>query len=234
MQNTKNYGLRKPEARDFYDVEDQNTNMDLIDEKLKEIDDGKLSLDGGELTGELGVLYSNGSRIRIYVEGGNAQFALNEGDDVNNQTSLVIASKSQVDMCNRLALLDVKDGKVVGYYHIYGDHNKPTPEAIGALPITGGTVTGTTVFTGGCGGAEGGEILLKQPETATSFNDYITIDIYGDYFRILSTHNNLVKTFDVDFNSMASGGNIALHTGNSAIVVISDTEPTDKTVLWIS
>ena len=39
MQTTENLGLRKPEAGDFYNVEDMNYNSDVIDAKLKEIED---------------------------------------------------------------------------------------------------------------------------------------------------------------------------------------------------
>lgn len=38
MKTTTNYGLKKPEAADFYNVEDANSNMDVIDEKLKELE----------------------------------------------------------------------------------------------------------------------------------------------------------------------------------------------------
>ena len=40
MKNTTNYGLKKPEKTDFYDVNVQNENMDTIDEKLKELEEG--------------------------------------------------------------------------------------------------------------------------------------------------------------------------------------------------
>lgn len=38
MKTTKNYGLIKPEPAEFYDVEQFNQNMDVLDEKIKEID----------------------------------------------------------------------------------------------------------------------------------------------------------------------------------------------------
>ena len=38
MQKTENYGLNKPESTDFYDVEDFNSNMDVIDTKMKELE----------------------------------------------------------------------------------------------------------------------------------------------------------------------------------------------------
>ena len=37
MKTTDNYGLKKPESTDFYNVEDQNENMEIIDSALKEI-----------------------------------------------------------------------------------------------------------------------------------------------------------------------------------------------------
>ena len=37
MKYTENYGLLKPEITEFYDVNNQNDNMDIIDQKLKEI-----------------------------------------------------------------------------------------------------------------------------------------------------------------------------------------------------
>lgn len=45
---TKDYGLTKPEDTDFYDILNQNSNMDIIDEALKSIEDSKepLSLKG--------------------------------------------------------------------------------------------------------------------------------------------------------------------------------------------
>lgn len=39
MKYTPNYGLKKPGQEDFYNVEDFNENADIIDQKLKEIED---------------------------------------------------------------------------------------------------------------------------------------------------------------------------------------------------
>ena len=38
MKTTTNYGLNKPEATDFYNVEDFNQNMDTIDSTLKKME----------------------------------------------------------------------------------------------------------------------------------------------------------------------------------------------------
>ena len=46
MKNTQNYGLNKPEITDYYNVEHQNQNMDIIDVKLKEIDENATNAKG--------------------------------------------------------------------------------------------------------------------------------------------------------------------------------------------
>ena len=38
MENTTNYGLKKPESTEFYDVSVQNANMDVIDTELKKLE----------------------------------------------------------------------------------------------------------------------------------------------------------------------------------------------------
>lgn len=35
MKHTDNYNLRKPEGTDLVNIEDLNTNMDIIDEKIQ-------------------------------------------------------------------------------------------------------------------------------------------------------------------------------------------------------
>ena len=35
--NTKNYNFKKPDESDFYDIQDQNGNWDIADEKMEEL-----------------------------------------------------------------------------------------------------------------------------------------------------------------------------------------------------
>lgn len=35
--NTKNYNFKKPDESDFYDIQDQNGNWDIVDEKMEEL-----------------------------------------------------------------------------------------------------------------------------------------------------------------------------------------------------
>lgn len=43
--NTKNYYLKKPSPEDFYNVEDQNGNMDIIDHELKSLNENKAGVE---------------------------------------------------------------------------------------------------------------------------------------------------------------------------------------------
>ena len=53
MKNTKNYGLGKPELTEFYDINVQNDNMDVIDEKL-----ATLSSDLGSVSNRAGLFHN--------------------------------------------------------------------------------------------------------------------------------------------------------------------------------
>lgn len=52
MQNTINYGLKKPESTDYIDINDFNENADIIDTQLKENADGLTSLEKTAATKE--------------------------------------------------------------------------------------------------------------------------------------------------------------------------------------
>jgi hypothetical protein len=46
MNNTTNYNLKKPESTDFYNVDDSNDNMDIIDTEMKSQSDKITTLEG--------------------------------------------------------------------------------------------------------------------------------------------------------------------------------------------
>ena len=52
MQNTTNYGLKKPESTDYIDINDFNENADIIDTQLKENAEGLTSLEKTAATKE--------------------------------------------------------------------------------------------------------------------------------------------------------------------------------------
>lgn len=53
MEQTKHYGLKKPAPEDFYDVADQNANMDAIDAALKAQEDELAHKAGLDETGKV-------------------------------------------------------------------------------------------------------------------------------------------------------------------------------------
>lgn len=50
MDYTANYNLKKPATSDYYNVEDDNDNMDIIDGELNSLSTNKLEKSGGEIT----------------------------------------------------------------------------------------------------------------------------------------------------------------------------------------
>lgn len=53
MKNTPNYGLKKPEETDLYNIEHFNTNSDILDAKLKELADSKAPVASPSFTGQI-------------------------------------------------------------------------------------------------------------------------------------------------------------------------------------
>ena len=74
---------------------------------------------------------------------------------------------------------------------------------------------------------EGGEIRFASPVTDHAFGGMITQDIWRNMMRIFATHDGKTKLFNIDFASMKEGGNEALHTGNSAKVLVQSTPLTE-------
>lgn len=73
MQKTTNYNLNKPEATDFYSVEDFNQNAEIIDAKLKEIEDKASSGANNQVQftetdpgADASVEYADGTVIAVY------------------------------------------------------------------------------------------------------------------------------------------------------------------------
>lgn len=50
LKNTTNFGLKKPESTDFYNVDDFNDNMDVIDQEMKTIDEKFEHLESNDLS----------------------------------------------------------------------------------------------------------------------------------------------------------------------------------------
>jgi len=64
MQNTTNYNLNKPEGTDFVKVEFLNENADIIDDKLKELEDGLNNIDFSSITQQIAT-HTNNQQIHV-------------------------------------------------------------------------------------------------------------------------------------------------------------------------
>lgn len=66
MKYTPNYGLKKPEQDDFYNVEDFNENADIIDQALKAHDDTLATHLAEHLRIEIGVVPSENPNSKTF------------------------------------------------------------------------------------------------------------------------------------------------------------------------
>lgn len=108
-----------------------------------------LPSNGGTLAGTLEFKKAENGYARILKNhSSTADYGLNLNDvDSDGDTAKLIVSAK-----NNSVSFQTTDGTTNA---LYGVHNKPTAEAIGALPLTGGTMTGTVVglnanYTGHC------------------------------------------------------------------------------------
>lgn len=98
MKYTENYSLRKPDATDFYDVEDNNANMDEIDSALKEIKDSSMNKENPSGTGSLSMNRKENTPVgeKSTTEGvdcvATGRYAHSEGAETE---ALAVASHSE-------------------------------------------------------------------------------------------------------------------------------------------
>jgi hypothetical protein len=77
MDNTKNFNLKKPSAEDWYNIQDHNDNMDIVDAELKKLNDGKAP-SGHGLGTKMPVV--EGSFVKAIQKGGGF-YAVNDATD---------------------------------------------------------------------------------------------------------------------------------------------------------
>lgn len=155
--NTTNYGFKKPDESDFYDVADQNKNWDLADEALKNLDTPTFedytgstavpsatdAIDQIKSKGKLGTLLSN---IKAAFKG-----ACLIGHIVNNcvtdNTGLPLSAAQGKVLKD---LIDTTNNNLSKRFAINNTEN--TYNALSDLPETGSgfgtTTTGLTLYDG--------------------------------------------------------------------------------------
>lgn len=88
-----------------------------------------------ESTGSFSAMGASANSANLYCR--------NVADSLDNYRSVALFnSTGSSDIKNAIRLADVTNGKAT-YYYVYGTHNKPTPDDIGALSSYGGNIAGT-------------------------------------------------------------------------------------------
>lgn len=116
---------------------------------------GALPLTGGTLTGTVNVEYGTYPQIGFKpeagglatVEGSSKKISLQTWQDAEDSTNRryldVMNATGAEDIADALQLCEHVDNTLRTSYKIYGEHNKPTAEDVGALSLSGGTITNT-------------------------------------------------------------------------------------------
>lgn len=122
--NTTNYGFKKPDESDFYDVNDQNNNWDAADDALKELDtptfedytgdtevpEAATALENIKSKGKLATLLSN---IKAFCKGCVTQAMLVNNTATNN-SQLPVSSAVTHDLQEQLNVLNTNAMKNFG------------------------------------------------------------------------------------------------------------------------
>lgn len=121
---------------------------------VKEALDGKLPKAGGTMTGNLKISKSNSPEIEMVVSGDNGYTSMYQhGGTLNissglsdgGDDSFAVLTNPGSDLSN-LFRIGTTIGGVVKRYKLYGEHNKPTANDLGAVP-TGGVDTDFSEYT---------------------------------------------------------------------------------------
>ncbi|QHI72905.1 hypothetical protein [Aminipila terrae] len=151
---TTNYGLTKPAATEYYDIEIQNSNMDKIDTQMKQNADNMLKKDGSvQMTGVLKTVGGGtvglpanqivmGQNIIMIRDGNVMYFAVNCYHDgvnwkykENGKASLLIINVDMEYPILNTAISGTKDAVISWITNNVLTH-------LTGLPLTGGTLSG--------------------------------------------------------------------------------------------
>ena len=161
---TENFNLIKPLPEEYYNIEDFNNNSDTLDEALKTIEDNLSSVDANRKiktytsVTQLGFVSGQATIAGVYSSLPNGSMLVTQGNEfAEDELPTIFAGVEIVRKINMIGWIYLygKDGEKDyrmyltpdgvpngTWYEIYHEGNKPTPTDIGALPTSGGTMTG--------------------------------------------------------------------------------------------
>lgn len=205
---TENYGLKKPLVDEFYDINVQNENMDVIDAKLKEI--AESSSDASGQINEHDKSNTAHADIRTAVNEAK-QSASQSLLDAKSYTDQKIAAIPTPDVSGQIgthntstsAHADIRtavstaqstanDAKTAAANALSVANGKAnashahTASEVGALPIEGGTLTGTELGINNNRGklvANGNMFRMYATEDPSDTNNQRYLSLYSQFFK---------------------------------------------------
>lgn len=118
MTNTSNYGLKKPDKTEFYDVNVQNDNMDAIDAKLKELEENAsdtstvryVNDESDQNYGWVQYLDADGNWVNWVQSGATERYLFLAGDEYTKETGGFSVYNGSCTYANNGSALTIKQG----------------------------------------------------------------------------------------------------------------------------
>ncbi|QIB68649.1 hypothetical protein Ami103574_04635 [Aminipila butyrica] len=197
---TDNYGLKKPEKNEFFDVQHQNDNMDRIDEQMKNNANAMLKKNGSiQMDGPLKTVGSTTTIPASQIEMGKNAIMTRDGKVVylavncyhdgtdwrykGNGKALVVTFGVEYDFpIMNVADIGTKDA-VISFRYV----NMLTNET--GLPLTGGTVAGDITIDKK--GALGKTLIMKNSDATIDYGTQIYDHNQANSYAALVLNANL-------------------------------------------
>lgn len=222
MQHTKNYKMNLPEIDDFYNVEDENKNFKLIDNKLKEVED---ALSGHTVKTDVpknAVFTDTTYDIATMQKDG-----LMSSDDKSNMEKL---KKSYIDNTLQTGT-DFNAVTTEGRYYMYHTNtytNKP-PVSNGFVDVkVYGVLVKQIIWRQGTIGTNDHEIYERTGLLSTgTWSDWVKVLTTKDLTTTLTATtagSPLDATVAKDLNDKITAINTRLGTGNSSAYMTPNTD----------
>lgn len=245
---TANYNLHKIDLNDSPpDITVLNQNFDIIDEKLKEVEDGSsdisaesigaLSTSGGEMTGQLQVpkilfdrsngAYGDGGIYKAN-DSGNASTQIMDRGSNNKFAILAVNGQTQGLSLTFGTQNDDGTSTTTSVNQIYHEGNIPTPNKIGAVAKTGDTMSGNLEFKKA---ENGSSTIFKNHSSSADYGLVIKdTDKDGDYVSLsLQAANN-----GITFRDTSGIIHNIFHDGNTSKLATAIQSLIDSGVISMS
>ena len=145
MEKTTNYKLYKPSYDDDVDIQILNNNMDILDGKLKEINDAFLPLRGGTMTGSIVTPYNDGSFIGV-KDTLKLSFHNNNYNNVNKETAGFNCARFMCYLENEKNLMADETGIWFSGSKVITDYGTVTSDTTGYTKLSNGLIIQWGVF----------------------------------------------------------------------------------------